>query len=405
MRVLLVGNGPASLAKEVGKQIDDFQGNICRFNNYTTKGYEKWVGTRTDIWISNNRHNHLINEFHKQRWFISPRFDEPTEKTIDFMRAQRIPVSVMEKTGYEMRYFHPSTGATATMFFLEQGYDVWIWGFDFLDTRRPHHYNNDNIVRGPDHDANAEWLFFNRLLDSGKIKYFSWERSREGIPSIRQPVPCGKDDDVSWYRTSAHEAWYDWIGRQNKGKKFLDIGAGLCSGMEILEKHGETHGYEVDSRLSGRHQNLTIGESLACYTSKSFDVVTAIDVIEHVVEDVPFMAELKRISRQKVYVTTPNFTRSRCGNIAHCREYSMAQFQNVFQPDQIWSGSPDGKVHITHVLQKKGEWIIDLSHEGPDNSRKPITYHAYRGNVPLDTRFNHTVDGEEWAHIAAVFNV
>jgi len=407
-RVLLIGNGPAALAKEVGEEIDNFKGDVVRFNNYTVRGYEKWVGTRTDIWISNNRHDHLINESHKQRWFISPRFDEPTEKTIAFMRAQRMPIEYHSKAGYAMRYFHPSTGAIATTFFIEQGHEVWLWGFDYLNTRVAHHYNSDKIVRGPDHSQDAEWLFFNNLLEEGRIKYLAHDPTKESIPIIRQPVPCGKDDDVSWYRESAHEAWYLWIALQNKAalpKTCLDVGAGMCGGMRVLEGQGlRVTGFEVDERLRDKHPKLVIADTLEVFESKSFDIVTCVDVIEHVVEDIPFMEQLRRIARERIYITTPNYTRSRCGNIAHCREYTIAQFMNSLKPDEIWSGSPDGSIHRTLVLRKLGDWIVDLSPEGPDNTRRAHSYFAYKHKVPLDVRFNYTVDGEEWAHIAAVFN-
>lgn len=48
---ILIGNGPSVLKREMGETIDSF-GTIVRFNNFEIKDYEKYVGTRTDIWAT-----------------------------------------------------------------------------------------------------------------------------------------------------------------------------------------------------------------------------------------------------------------------------------------------------------------------------------------------------------------
>lgn len=123
-KVIIIGNGPSALAKEAGKDIDSFDGIIARLNNYTIKGYEKWVGTRTDIWFSVERFANLINDMHKRRFFHSYRYDDKTQAVIDFLRAERLPVEYAKKTCEDMYYWHPSLGAVAVTYFLEHGYEV-----------------------------------------------------------------------------------------------------------------------------------------------------------------------------------------------------------------------------------------------------------------------------------------
>jgi len=407
MRVLLIGNGPSALSKELGNEIDNFQGKIIRFNNYNVgEKYSKFVGTRTDIWATTQIYESLMSQQHEHRWLISLRNDEATEKTRVRLRATQFSADLWKTTGYDMGFYAPSSGALMTSYFLDRKDEVWIYGFNYLIKRHGHHYNKDTQVRGEWHDEMAEWIYFNRLLDEGKIRHLGWDRATESIPIFRWNTDCGTDTNIRFAREPAHKGWYEWFATMCAGKTVLDAGAGTCESMKYLEATAkEVHGFDIDERLSGLHPNLTIGSDLSCYGDKSFDVVVAVDVIEHIIQDLVFFNHLKRIAREKVLITTPNFTRSKCGNGCHCREFSIAQFQNVFQPSEIWSASPDGSIHKTRLLEKMGRYIIDHSAEGPDNEKKASLLNCYVDKVPLETQFNQTVDLEEWGHIAAIFKV
>lgn len=401
--ILLIGNGPAALAREVGEQIDSFDGIVVRFNHYTTKGYEKFVGSRTDYWVVCQKFPPLLGEEHIKRFYSSWSFNEIAEKEIESIKAERIPKDSMFRTVEISSIKHPSTGIFATNFFLEQGYQIWIYGFDFLTTQRKHHYNNDSITRGTWHDEFGEWMYFHKLNEQGKVKWFGFNSETESSPIVRQPVPCGKDDNVSWYRTAAHNAWYEWFGSLSEGKSILDVGAGICEGMKVLDKYSpEVRGIDVDERLLKLDPRLSM-KTLDEIPDKSVDIITCVDVIEHIVEDVKLMNNMKRVVRDAIFITTPCYARSRCGNIAHCREYTIPQFMNFFKPTEIWSASPDGKVHLTKVLSRKGNVIRNHSGEGPDNKKESkFVYHT--NHISIETKFNNTVDGEEWAHIAAIFD-
>lgn len=401
--ILLIGNGPAALAREVGKQIDGFNGIVVRFNHYTTKGYEKFVGSRTDYWVICQKFPPLLGEKHMKRFYSSWSFDEVAQKEIKDIKAERISRDSMIRVVKVSGINHPSTGIIATNFFLEQDYRIWVYGFDFLTTQRKHHYNNDSITRGPWHDEFGEWIYFHKLHEQGKVEWFGYNPKTETMPLVRQPVSCGSNKDISWYREAAHNAWYEWFGQMSKDKSILDVGAGLCEGMKILDKYSpNVKGIEIDERLLKLDSRLSL-DTLDKIPDKSVDVITCVDVIEHIIEDLKLMDGMKRVARDAIYITTPCYTRSRCGNIAHCREYTIPQFMNFFKPIEIWSASPDGKVHRTKLLSRKNEQIRNHSPEGPDNKDKaPSIY--YDGHVPIDTKFNNTVDGEEWAHIAAIFD-
>jgi len=381
----------------MGNAIDSFDGVIVRFNDYTTKGFEKWVGTRTDCWITTARYR-PDEDRHKFRYYLTERDDEITIKS-----ANRLGCVLINKKIWESMPDYPlSSGAIATEFFLRNNCKVYLWGFDFLSLQRLHHYNNDGADRGSNHDEFKEWFYFHNKHELGNISWFGLTEN-ESCPIFRQPVPCGNDKDTSWYRTAAHNAWYEWFGSMSRGMSVLDVGAGMCEGMKILDKYcPSVRGIDVDERLLSLDPRLSM-ESLEKMSDKSVDVITCIDVIEHVVEDVKLMNNMKRVARKVIYVTTPCYLRSRCGNIAHCREYSIPQFMNFFKPSEIWSASPDGTIHRTKLLSRKGDVIWNHSNEGPDNKIENAEAVFHKDYVPISTRFNKTVDGEEWAHIAACF--
>lgn len=50
-KIIIVGNGTSILNKEYGHFIDSYE-TVIRFNNYGTRGFEKFAGKKTDIWFN-----------------------------------------------------------------------------------------------------------------------------------------------------------------------------------------------------------------------------------------------------------------------------------------------------------------------------------------------------------------
>jgi len=65
------------------------------------------------------------------------------------------------------------------------------------------------------------------------------------------------------------------------------------------------------------------------YPDAAFDMVTAIDVIEHVEDDKGFLGHLLRIAKRYVFISTPNWFDSGCQNPYHVREYTPAEFRKL----------------------------------------------------------------------------
>jgi hypothetical protein len=128
----------------------------------------------------------------------------------------------------------------------------------------------------------------------------------------------------------------------------LDVGFGLGYGLNILAiKAAEVSGVDVDEKVYEYCQETVVGRnprliSLQLYdgetlpfADESFDVVTCVDVIEHVEHYEAFIEEMLRISKRGVFISTPNrrpeYTK-RDGtpkNHWHLREWSFEELDEI----------------------------------------------------------------------------
>lgn len=154
-QILLIGNGPSVLEHEFGKIIDE-QPLVCRFNAFILKGYEKYVGTKCDIWVSCTGEEHVREKcdiFDKIYFPLSqPRYIDRAKR---FKNVECIPHSVYLKASMMLgEYFYPSSGLLASIFFIDNEYDVLLHGFDFFQKEK-HHYCDNNII-GTNHRPHME---------------------------------------------------------------------------------------------------------------------------------------------------------------------------------------------------------------------------------------------------------
>jgi 2-polyprenyl-3-methyl-5-hydroxy-6-metoxy-1,4-benzoquinol methylase len=206
---------------------------------------------------------------------------------------------------------------------------------------------------------------------------------------------CGKDDYIAYGREPNQLGWYQWAGlKWCIGKSVLDAGTGTAVGMKVLEQTGArtVYGQDVDVRLKQINSNLIISE-LTNLAENSFEIVVNVDVIEHIIEDMDFFKSLMRVAKERVIITTPNLRDAWCNNPCHCREYTIPQFANCFQPDELWGGSPCGFKDHVFVLKKEKDKYIDLVNN--------TTYNV--GSVPETAVFVTSPDGREPAHIGGMF--
>jgi 2-polyprenyl-3-methyl-5-hydroxy-6-metoxy-1,4-benzoquinol methylase len=234
-----------------------------------------------------------------------------------------------------------------------------------------------------------------------------FDPERQSTPALREPVPCGEKTNLVAGREPTQMGWYQYVAKQTKADELvLDVGAGTCAGLNAFAAQGIfAMGLERDERMRGWHNRLIIAD-IADLPPRSIDVVTCFDVIEHVVDDTDFLRHLLRITRRRLYVTTPNFTRSGALNGHHAREVTIPQFLRHYRPDELHGASPDGWHNRTL-----------LAHSIDGYAREPATaFRIARGklvdrvfayaNVPDDLSFTDTtIDGLEWPHMLGVWNL
>lgn len=128
----------------------------------------------------------------------------------------------------------------------------------------------------------------------------------------------------------------------------LDVGFGLGYGLNILSIKAKcVNGVDVDAKvldyckktIVGRNPRLNNLDTYDGYNlpfpNDSFDVVTCVDVIEHVEDFNRLIKEMLRVSRKGIFLSTPNrrpeYT-NKDGtpkNYWHLREWSFEEFDEI----------------------------------------------------------------------------
>ncbi len=131
------------------------------------------------------------------------------------------------------------------------------------------------------------------------------------------------------------------------GDNVLDVGSGLGYGLTLMSsKASRVDGIDIDQRAVRQAQDLVrqnekIKEIQVYdgvhipYQDQTFDVVTCIDVIEHVPAYLDLLLEMTRVTRRVVVVSTPNrrpehtLPNGRPRNRWHLREWSYNEFNEI----------------------------------------------------------------------------
>jgi 2-polyprenyl-3-methyl-5-hydroxy-6-metoxy-1,4-benzoquinol methylase len=120
-------------------------------------------------------------------------------------------------------------------------------------------------------------------------------------------------------RMHQFEDWYWWFVARRRSAlqfavdyrpegrplRFLDAGCGTGALMERLSRSGQSEVYGIDVAREALAFSLTRGQERLAQASLTalpfagdcFDVVTALDVVEHVEEDVKALGEIRRVLR------------------------------------------------------------------------------------------------------------
>lgn len=124
----------------------------------------------------------------------------------------------------------------------------------------------------------------------------------------------------------------------------LDVGAGLGVSKSRI-RHNKVTTHDIDTRLA--HLVDVVGDLPAT----AYDVVTAFDVIEHVQDDVGFLADISFRAARALFLTTPNWVISKCQSTHHWREYTSDELIDLATGRGEWDPA-----QLRLFAMKKDQW-------------------------------------------------
>ncbi len=126
--------------------------------------------------------------------------------------------------------------------------------------------------------------------------------------------------------------WYRAISKWITDKTVLDVGAARGDGMIEMMMGGAQLCYGIDPLpINSWVQKTTLDDYFWDGGAKknSYDVIVAMDVVEHVEFDNLFIAQMIYLAKEYVFFTTPNWNKSHCSNPYHIREYTPKELSRL----------------------------------------------------------------------------
>jgi len=156
--------------------------------------------------------------------------------------------------------------------------------------------------------------------------------------------PQQLEEDKHWWFASRTRALLGMMDAALPGRdlKLLDIGCGAGNMIHHLSRYGQVKGVEMDPRpvAVARQRGYDVDQGDAArglaYDEASFDVVTALDVIEHNQDDMSILHEMYRVLKPggHAVVSVPAFMWLWSHNDdinAHVRRYTAGELRYQLQ--------------------------------------------------------------------------
>ncbi|WP_082573006.1 glycosyltransferase family 29 protein [Ensifer sp. Root558] len=189
IKVLVVGNAPTLLEREIGDKIDKFD-VVIRVNNFRTGGYEKFVGSKTDYALISPAcmESAELRALDPSKVFVSGSnlrddYDKISKRLMDENRGCKVlppQENVLKSSIYvdgmriEMDFDlakdqWPSTGIIAVQWARDRhgkAADVYVHGFDFYSDNRTTLSRYFGVTTKSDgkHDFDREKAYLNSLI-------------------------------------------------------------------------------------------------------------------------------------------------------------------------------------------------------------------------------------------------
>jgi methionine biosynthesis protein MetW len=144
-----------------------------------------------------------------------------------------------------------------------------------------------------------------------------------------------------------------------KGKRLLDIGCGDGAIIEIaIDRYEEIHGCDISLNALSETKDMgmfsvcaDLNEGCVPYKDDSFQCVTALELLEHIINPLRILAEIKRVLKPygRLVLTTPN--------IRYFRNLHTLIFHGSFPhttiDDFVWGGG-----HLHYFTRKDLSFLL-----------------------------------------------
>jgi len=182
-RVLIVGNGPSAISRRLGDRIDENFGTVVRINNFSTRGFEEFVGTKTDVWYCNTQQDIRDRDpSHFGEILFPPRGTHCKSIWSDLCKLDSPPcrITCVARHCFQLLASsgvgHPSAGVSALAHYLQVVKTVHLLGFDHFKEGRGaperHHYFADHARTDCcPHNGEAERRLVNDLVRRGRVNW------------------------------------------------------------------------------------------------------------------------------------------------------------------------------------------------------------------------------------------
>ena len=145
-----------------------------------------------------------------------------------------------------------------------------------------------------------------RGADSEKYKVMQANLSKE-MEQHTYAIMNNVEDTHWWFvgRRAILESFLRGIVEKLNAQnpKILDVGCGTGANLEMLKNFGAAEGVDVSDdalefcKLKGLKAHKGLAEKLP-FADESFDIVTALDVVEHLDDDIAGLKEMRRVMKQ-----------------------------------------------------------------------------------------------------------
>jgi hypothetical protein len=176
---IIIGNGPSVLDKKNRNQIESFD-LIVRINNFITKGYEEYIGDRTDILFTCElKEYNSIERISGFREVIVSLLNDSSLIGPEILDSEKIKIcldwdfaSIVGRAIGLTNDEYPSTGMIAIYYMIHvRKYKVTITGFDNFEGGRSAHYFEPDRQNYPSrHNGLKEKKYINKLIKNNKLQ-------------------------------------------------------------------------------------------------------------------------------------------------------------------------------------------------------------------------------------------